>query len=385
MTNRVLLASLAVGTLAAPLPGPAAALAEPAIKEIIIRPVEPVVGPSGSVRLVIDVIARGAEGEDGVTIDVAPGRPPKGASPLPEPVISPEPDPTPPPQEPVTWTGGVEPSEPPSQPPSEPPSEPPSDPPPVSPSMSPGRSSGKSGDSPHSSPAQPVPDESPRPAHHPSPAASATPSPTGPSPSPSPSPDATRPDPAASHPTEDPAAATAARVAAAGPAPHAEPMAATVMRHAMAPGDWETWRFLPARGLNRFYPTGVWTITATARTETGVRAVAYSTFTLRRETRLTSVRAARVRGVKAVRLSGALNRVDPKGYTDYAPFAGTRLEILHRRPRSQEWTAAGTATTRRDGGFSRTVSGRARGWWQIRYTGSAHYAEKSSTVLKIGR
>ncbi|GAA4085472.1 hypothetical protein GCM10022248_63990 [Nonomuraea soli] len=171
----------------------------------------------------------------------------------------------------------------------------------------------------------------------------------------------------------------------AAPARHAEPMSATGMRHAAAPGDWETWRFLPARGLNRFYPTGVWTITATARTEAGVRAVAYSTFTLRRETRLASVRATRVRGVKAVRLSGALNRVDPQGYTDYAPFAGTRLEILHRRPRSQEWTTAGTATTRRDGSFSRTVSGRAKGWWQIRYTGSAHYAEKSSTVLKIGR
>ena len=42
--------------------------------------------------------------------------------------------------------------------------------------------------------------------------------------------------------------------------------------------------------------------------------------------------------------------------TRSATVAGTRVEFLHRAPRSTEWRTAGTAYTRRDGAFARTIS-----------------------------
>ncbi|MFC7111583.1 hypothetical protein ACFQQB_71055 [Nonomuraea rubra] len=58
MTRSVLLVSLAAGALTVPAPAASAAI-EPAIRAITVRPAAPVVGAQGSVRLVIDVIARG--------------------------------------------------------------------------------------------------------------------------------------------------------------------------------------------------------------------------------------------------------------------------------------------------------------------------------------
>ncbi|MEV0587759.1 hypothetical protein [Nonomuraea sp. NPDC050310] len=147
-----------------------------------------------------------------------------------------------------------------------------------------------------------------------------------------------------------------------------------VERMASSADGWETWRFLPARGLNRFYPSGLWTVTATAKAADGSTVTRHTTFQLRRATRLTSAHVSKIRGQKAVRLSGELDRVDPAGYSDYAAFAGTKVEIMHRKPNGVVWTKVGTATTGRDGGFARVIPNRARGWWQLRFPGNKHYA-----------
>ncbi|TMR89178.1 hypothetical protein EJK15_62090, partial [Nonomuraea basaltis] len=74
MTRGLLLVSLAAGALTAP--APASAATELAIRAITVRPAEPVVGAHDSVRLVIDVVARGTRGKDGVAVTVEPGAPP---------------------------------------------------------------------------------------------------------------------------------------------------------------------------------------------------------------------------------------------------------------------------------------------------------------------
>lgn len=137
--------------------------------------------------------------------------------------------------------------------------------------------------------------------------------------------------------------------------------------------EWETWRFLPARGLNRFYPAGAWTITATAKDEHGQVVTEYQTFELKHQTRLRSVEAERVHGKRGVRLQGTLTRVDPRGYTDYAPFAGQRLEIEHRRE-GGDWAKAATVTTTATGRFARTLPARAHGTWRVRFEGTNKYA-----------
>lgn len=253
MTRRLLLVSLAAGALMAPLPASSAAT-ELAINGITVRPAEPVVRPSGSVRLVIDVIAKGVVGKDGVTIKVEPGAPP----------------------------------------------------------------------------------------------AQAPSAPAGPSPSPSP----------------------ALRLA------HAVPQQG---------GDgWETWRFLPEKGLNRFYPAGPWTITATARGDAGETVTQYSSFQLRRETRLTSVHVGKARETHGVRLSGWLNKVDPSGYSDYVPFGGQQVEILYRKQDTDAWEVAGTTVTKSTGAFGRTIQDRTGGYWRIRFPGTGHYAPKASSIRRIG-
>ncbi|WP_157247522.1 hypothetical protein [Nonomuraea typhae] len=292
MTSRVLLASLAAGALTVPLPS-ATAATELAIREITVRPADPVVRPTGSVRLVVDVVAKGVSGDDGVTIKVDPGTPPE--------------------------------------------------PPPVSvpPTPSP------------SAPASPTPTPQP-----------ATPTPQPPAPTPTPTPTSSPPVEATPAPT---------------PTPSARPQ--RVMR---AGDDWETWRFLPEKGLTRYYPSGTWTVTATAKGPDGTSITQHATFKLRRETRLTSIQAAKVPGTKAVRLRGVLTRVDPDGFTDYSPFGNQRMEIMYRRSPASPWEAVAVATTAESGAFTKTVKGRARGEWRAHFPGSAHYAAKLSAIEQIG-
>ncbi|MFC4590029.1 hypothetical protein [Sphaerisporangium corydalis] len=84
MTIRGSLASsaavLAAFAVLAPSPWSAAGYAEsgpvpdrPAIRSVKVRPGAPVAGPKGAVRLVVEVVARGASGPRGVTLRVEPG------------------------------------------------------------------------------------------------------------------------------------------------------------------------------------------------------------------------------------------------------------------------------------------------------------------------
>lgn len=297
MTQRVLLASLAAGALTVPLSASlpvssavsvssaassaaSSAVDELAIREIIVRPESPVIRATGSVRLVIDVIARGAEGKGGVTIKVEPGSPRK-----------------------------------------------------------------------------------PRPA------------PTLVSPTPSP----VSPTPVVASPTPSPAVRA-----------DLEPQVVdggweTAYPQRRGADNWETWRFLPARGLNRYYPTGPWTITATAKGADGQVVTDYATFRLRHETRLATVRPQKVKGARAVRLRGQLSRVDPNGATSYAPFARQPVEILYRGTSTGAWRKLGTVTTRASGKFGKSVPGLVKGFWRARYAGTDHYATDESLPWRIGR
>ncbi|MBB5783853.1 hypothetical protein [Nonomuraea jabiensis] len=146
---------------------------------------------------------------------------------------------------------------------------------------------------------------------------------------------------------------------------------------------WETWRFLPDKQLNRYYPTGTWTIAATARGAGGTTVTEYASFQFRRDTKLSSVRADKLEGSDLVRLRGSLRRVDPRGYTDYGPFARQRLEILWRGDESATWERIGQTMTDASGTFEATVTGRSGGLWRVRYPGTGHYAPDASKPRQI--
>ncbi|MEV0235029.1 hypothetical protein [Nonomuraea sp. NPDC050786] len=286
MIKSLLLASLAAGPFSMPASPPEAELA---IRSITVRPEEPVVGAYDSIRLVIDVVAKGARGKDGVTVKVEPGAPPG-------PVLADK----------VTEEATRRPQEP--------------------------------------SPA-------PSPPAAPEPSVEVTPAPD----------------------------AGAARLAPSRPLWQA-------MGPVQAPranDGWETWRFLPDKRLNRYYPTGTWTITATAKGAHGATVTEYASFQLRRATRITSVTAEEAGRSGAVRLSGSLRRVDPRGYTGYGPFAKQPLEILWRLDDSSPWEKAGQTTTDASGAFETTVTGRTGGFWRVRYLGTGHYAPDISKSQQI--
>ncbi|MEV0595190.1 hypothetical protein [Nonomuraea cavernae] len=286
MTRRFLLVSLAAGALMAPAPAYSAAN-ELTIREINVRPADPVVGLGDSVRLLVDVIVKGARGKDGVTIKVEPGPPPKPAPTTP----------------PGAGTAGT-----------------------------PGQQAGWDRTRPEGRPAIVTPQSERRPEPRPI---------------------------------------------------HVNPAAARLAAPDGGTEAWETWRFLPDKGLNRFYPAGTWTVTATARGADGATVTDYASFQLRRDTRLTGVQVGRARGSESVRVNGSLTRVGPKGLADYAPFAGQEVEILRREGTTGSWERVGTATTGERGDFTRTVQGHSGGYWQVRYPGTGHYASALSSVRQI--
>ncbi|WP_043628018.1 hypothetical protein [Nonomuraea candida] len=149
------------------------------------------------------------------------------------------------------------------------------------------------------------------------------------------------------------------------------------------PDGWQTWRFLPDKRLNRFYPAGTWTITATAKGANGRTVTQYASFELKRETKLSAVRAEKSARADGVRLRGSLTRVDPRGLTDYGPFGKQRLEVLWRPDASSAWTRVGETTTDAAGAFVGTVKGRTGGYWRVRFPGTGHYAANVSKVRQI--
>jgi hypothetical protein len=413
MTSNSLLASLAAGALTAPLLGPAPAVAqdELAIREIVVRPAEPVVGASGSVRLIIDVVATGVGGQDGVSVKVEPGSPPR-SGPDGQPEFEQPPS--------ASRTGGgpagaaapspagaesriaavARPSE--------------EAPAAVASADTLVRApftgvSAVDDEAGESVPAVPRPSGGDLGAHPPAGVQEALNAPQK----------ALEGGEGVFVPVRHPESCTEALAApdrgsgarmAAGRtgavrtenerAKAAWTGAAHVVAARMGPGraaegqagaarpqdddGAETWRFLPEKGLNRYYPSGIWTIAATAKAADGRTVTAYESFKLRRETRLTSVTALKVSGERAVKLRGVLTRVDPEGYTDYAPYGNQRMEIHYRRDADDVWQLMAAATTATTGAFTRTVEGRVRGQWRASFPGTTHYATKYSQIRQIG-
>ncbi|GAA3414505.1 hypothetical protein GCM10018952_35340 [Streptosporangium vulgare] len=150
------------------------------------------------------------------------------------------------------------------------------------------------------------------------------------------------------------------------------------------PGEgWVTWRFAPERSLSRWYPAGPWTVSVTARGADGAEVTGHTGFLLKRLTRFGGVEA--VRENSGVRVTGVLNRVDPQGDLDYAPFPGQPVEILHRPGKKAAWTRVAGATTDSHGRFTRTVGDRTGGEWRIRFQGTNHYAPRLGIVHQVTR
>ncbi|GAA3113137.1 hypothetical protein GCM10010466_00250 [Planomonospora alba] len=145
---------------------------------------------------------------------------------------------------------------------------------------------------------------------------------------------------------------------------------------------WRTWRFLPERRLTRWYPTGLWTVTAVAKASDGTRVVRHTGFRLRHATDFSALEVGRADG--AVRVSGVLNRVDPQGYLDYAPFPRQRVEIMYRPERGGAWRTVATDVTDRTGRFTRTVRDHRNGQWRVRFPGTGRHAPELSAVHRIG-
>jgi hypothetical protein len=139
---------------------------------------------------------------------------------------------------------------------------------------------------------------------------------------------------------------------------------------------WETWLFLPQKPLSRWYPSGQWTVTATARNAAGAVVTSRTTFFLRRQTTIEGVNV--VRNDNQVRITGTLLRVDPLGRVDYRPFAGQSVALCFRPAGSGTWRTMGTAVTDKDGWFSRRLRGMGEGVWRAEYAGTAHYARDTS-------
>ncbi|MEV4570593.1 hypothetical protein AB0K12_43170 [Nonomuraea sp. NPDC049419] len=424
-SRSLLLVSLAAGSLTVPAPA-ASAATEPAIRAITVRPAQPVVGAHGSVRLVIDVIARGVRGKDGVTVKVEPGAPPAGAPqprPATPPVTAPQ-NPAPPAQTgtPVTPPGDTETPE--QDEPEEAVQQPPQQPPQQEAQEETQEAAQEAAQGTAQSDAQ-------SPARSDAQAGTQTGTQTGTQPGaqadaqvPVKAPPALAPgrQPAQQHAITPARATQTPATAQAGVRPPAQQPAS--QQHVMNPqpvqvgvtapkvgvqpqtgevipprlvwrripvpparmaDGWETWRFLPDKRLNRYYPAGTWTITATAKGKDGKTAVQYASFELKRESRLSSVRAEKSARGDGVRLRGSLTRVDPRGLTDYGPFAKQRLEILWRPDTTSAWEKAGQATTDASGAFVQTVQGRTGGYWRVRYTGTGHYAPDTSKAHQIAQ
>ncbi|MEU7454550.1 hypothetical protein [Streptosporangium roseum] len=173
-----------------------------------------------------------------------------------------------------------------------------------------------------------------------------------------------------------------------GPASRVPAASGRARRHATGPaaraaGEWETWRFQPEKRLSRWYPAGRWTVAVTARGADGGTVTEYAGFWLKREAKFSAVQAARK--AAGVEVRGVLNRVDPQGYLDYAPFPGQTVEILHRATGQEEWTETAEATTDLQGHFLQTVTGRQGGEWRARFAGTGHYALRHSRVHEASR
>ncbi|MCT9932753.1 hypothetical protein N5079_21345 [Planotetraspora sp. A-T 1434] len=382
---------LAVAALSASAMAPATATGDLAIRSITVKPANPVVGPTGSVKLVIEVVARGATS---VSVALEPGRSANPANPAnPSNPAAPsdqgEPETTP-----AGISGMVTPLSAPGV---------------ATPSAVPGNPAPAlvaAEDPAPNLPAQAQSQAPIRPAQAPVLPALAQ---VSPAPSlPAPTPGFPAPAQGSPAPTADtvPAAGTGPAAAAAllgasspdgsqgsspGGSPALAPSTSSTSRPPLrgvrvsAPpvgggsrgNEWETWRFLPEKALSRWYPSGPWTVTATAKDAAGGTVTARTTFFLKRATELEGVHA--VRADDRVRITGTLLRVDPVGRVDYRPFPGQPVAICFRPGGSKVWRTVATAVTGKDGWFSARVRATGDGMWRAEYAGTGHYAPDTSS------
>ncbi|WP_433224908.1 hypothetical protein [Microtetraspora malaysiensis] len=250
---------------------PALADDELAIRSVAVQPGDPVVGPSGSVKLVVDVVARGAHGDRAVAVKVEPGPPPAAS------------------------TG-----------------------------RSPGAAPAVVPPRPGAAPVRPLIDGS-----------------TG------------------------SVSVSGTRSTQGG-------------QGAGRSTGWEKWRFQPEVGLSRWYPSGQWTVVATAKGANGATVNSYTTFYLRRSTRFEGINVNR--GGDGTRVTGTLMRVDPKGQVDYRPFAGQEVTIRFRESGAADWKNMGTAVTNKDGWFESRAPVKTGGTWQVEFGGTAHYGSDTGVA-----
>ncbi|NUW32162.1 hypothetical protein HTZ77_12065 [Nonomuraea sp. SMC257] len=388
MTRRLVLVSLAAGALTVPAPASSAATslppastaashtashaashgasavnpagsglaaaaraAAPTIREIVVRPASPVVGPGDSVRMVIDVVAKDVKYRNGVTVKVEPGKPPQDAT-DPSTGAAPAPAPAAPAPRPAVPAPGT-----------------PAQMPPAvaaddqgAPVVPVGRAV-----RPQGRPLIPARD------HQPALAASSR--------------DHSAVVPGAARlaaPQRDHKRRADPRDSGKGRGKRDQSVSWQPTPSWMSfNGDWQTWRFLPDKGLTRNYPAGTWTVTATATGADGATTTKYSTFQLRRETKLDGVRVTPTTDGSAVRFAGSLNRLGPKGVADYAPFAEQPVDILWRPDGGSTWEEVAEVTTGEGGAFATDVAGRTGGSWRVRYEGTPRYAPILSKIHQL--
>ncbi|GAA4573095.1 hypothetical protein GCM10023193_66020 [Planotetraspora kaengkrachanensis] len=392
-----------------------AAADELAIRSITVKPGTPVVGPTGAVKVVIEVMARGATA---VSVLLEPGRTgpvtPSGPRTPPSPGVQPPANPGTPgnvvpgvPAQPPAH--GQFPAQAPAQAPAQPAAQAPAQPPAQFPAQAPAPAQASSqvpAQVKAPVPAQPqvqaqvpsqvpgqvkapvaaqVPAKVPAPVPAQAPAKIPAPLPAQTSghvpaqvKAPMPTQAPTAKVPAPTQALGAPAAAPAAGAPAAANA-HTIPHGPMRAMSASVPGagndrsEWETWLFLPEKPLSRWYPSGQWTVTATARNAQG-NVVNYRTiFFLKRQTTLEGVNVLRSVN-NQVRITGTLLRVDPLGRVDYRPFAGQSVSLAFRPAGSGVWRTMGTAVTDKNGWFSSRLRGMGDGVWRAEYAGTGHYA-----------
>ncbi|GII51719.1 hypothetical protein Pth03_01080 [Planotetraspora thailandica] len=387
---------------------PATASSDLAIRSINVKPGSPVVGPSGSVKVVIEVVARGATsvavvlepGRTGpvnsggprvpaapeITPPLAPPRPPaqppvrppvrpsaQAPAPLPAPVPLPIPMQGPAPAQNPAQNPVQGPAQNPAQGPAQNPAQGPAQNPVKSPAQNPVKSPAQNpvkspAQNPAQQPAQLPAAQAPAQAHVPHPAPASTPG-HAPAQTPAQAP-APATAPGAPWGTPAPRPAGAAAPPWTRPAVRGLPMSTTSANRSRS--EWETWMFLPEKPLSRWYPSGQWTVTATARDATGAVAVSRTMFFLKRETTLEGVNVVRQAG--GVRVTGTLLRVDPLGRVDYRPFPGQPVVLRFRPAGSQIWRTMRTTVTDRNGWFAGRLNGQGDGLWRAEYAGTRHYA-----------
>ncbi|GAA1304285.1 hypothetical protein [Planotetraspora silvatica] len=380
---------------------PATAADELAIRSITVKPGTPVVGPSGSVKVVIEVMARGATA---VSVLLEPGRTgpvtPDGPKTPPAPGV---------PQQPAN-PGNVVPGVPaqppvpaqapvpiPLQAPAQAPVQAPAQVPAQAPAAAPQVVAPAQPPAPAQAPVQaPVPVQVPAQAPAQAPVQAKVPAPAqtpvqvkAPAPVPAQAPPpaqaqapakvpaqtpAQLPAQTGSAPSTTPASTTPAAVTTAHTIPHGSMRAAatSVPNTSSSGSAWETWLFLPEKPLSRWYPSGQWTVTATARNAAGTVVTSRTIFFLKRQTEIEGVNV--VRNDNQVRITGTLLRVDPLGRVDYRPFAGQSVALCFRPAGAGTWRTMGTAVTDKDGWFSGRLRGMGDGVWRAEYAGTGHYA-----------